>query len=99
MKVAYFSAEFGLHESLPIYSGGLGILAGDHLKSADELSLPPFIGPNLGLCFPPTRPTARRRLDGSLTYSHSVWLDNRPTILTVPVRALSIRFIWHTYTD
>src|SRR3712207_1327550 len=38
--VAYFSAEFGLHESLPIYSGGLGILAGDHLKSASELSLP-----------------------------------------------------------
>src|SRR5271167_3958332 len=34
LKVAYFSAEFGLHESLPIYSGGLGILAGDHLKSA-----------------------------------------------------------------
>src|SRR5688572_13736267 len=32
MQVAYFSAEFGLHESLPIYSGGLGILAGDHLK-------------------------------------------------------------------
>ena len=32
--VAYFSAEFGLHESLPIYSGGLGVLAGDHLKSA-----------------------------------------------------------------
>ena len=32
--VAYFSAEFGLHESLPIYSGGLGILAGDHIKSA-----------------------------------------------------------------
>src|SRR5918995_1207528 len=38
--VAYFSAEFGLHESLPIYSGGLGILAGDHLKSASELGLP-----------------------------------------------------------
>jgi len=40
MLVAYFSAEFGLHESLPIYSGGLGILAGDHLKSASELGLP-----------------------------------------------------------
>src|SRR5690242_7466899 len=40
MQVAYFSAEFGLHESLPIYSGGLGILAGDHLKSASELGLP-----------------------------------------------------------
>ncbi len=37
---AYFSAEFGLHESLPIYSGGLGILAGDHLKSASDLGVP-----------------------------------------------------------
>src|SRR5262245_44180102 len=37
---AYFSAEFGLHESLPIYSGGLGVLAGDHLKSASEIGLP-----------------------------------------------------------
>jgi starch phosphorylase len=40
MKVAYFSMEFGLHESLPVYSGGLGILAGDHLKSASDLGLP-----------------------------------------------------------
>jgi starch phosphorylase len=40
MKVAYFSMEFGLHESQPIYSGGLGILAGDHLKSASDLGLP-----------------------------------------------------------
>jgi len=39
-RFAYFSAEFGIHESLPIYSGGLGILAGDHLKSASELGLP-----------------------------------------------------------
>src|SRR5262249_25936905 len=38
--VAYFSAEFGLHESIPIYSGGLGILAGDHLKSASDLDIP-----------------------------------------------------------
>lgn len=38
--IAYFSAEFGLHESLPIYSGGLGILAGDHLKSASDLGVP-----------------------------------------------------------
>jgi glycogen phosphorylase len=38
--IAYFSAEFGLTDCLPIYSGGLGILAGDHLKSASELGLP-----------------------------------------------------------
>lgn len=39
-RIAYFSAEFGIHESLPIYSGGLGILAGDHLKSASDLGIP-----------------------------------------------------------
>ena len=38
--IAYFSAEFGLHESLPIYSGGLGILSGDHCKGASDLGLP-----------------------------------------------------------
>jgi len=38
--VAYFSAEFGIHESLPVYSGGLGVLAGDHLKSASDLGIP-----------------------------------------------------------
>jgi len=39
-KVAYFSAEFGVHESVPVYSGGLGILAGDHCKSASDLGVP-----------------------------------------------------------
>ena len=38
--VAYFCAEYGVHNSLPLYSGGLGILAGDHLKSASDLQLP-----------------------------------------------------------
>jgi starch phosphorylase len=38
--VAYFSAEFGLHQSLPVYSGGLGVLAGDHLKSMSDLGVP-----------------------------------------------------------
>ncbi|RDI95632.1 alpha-glucan family phosphorylase [Meiothermus sp. QL-1] len=38
-RVAYFSMEYGFHESLPIYSGGLGILAGDHIKSASDLGL------------------------------------------------------------
>ncbi len=44
--VAYFCAEFGFHESLPIYSGGLGILAGDHCKSASDMRLP-FVGMGL----------------------------------------------------
>ncbi|HEX4763568.1 MAG TPA: DUF3417 domain-containing protein, partial [Usitatibacter sp.] len=38
--VAYFCAEFGFHESLPIYSGGLGILAGDHCKTASDMAIP-----------------------------------------------------------
>lgn len=40
MPVAYFSAEFGIHESVPIYSGGLGVLSGDHIKSASGLNVP-----------------------------------------------------------
>ena len=44
--VAYFSMEFALHESLPIYSGGLGVLAGDHMKSASDLGVP-FVGVGL----------------------------------------------------
>jgi starch phosphorylase len=47
--IAYFSAEFGLHESLPIYSGGLGVLAGDHCKAASDLGLP-FVG--VGFLYP-----------------------------------------------
>jgi starch phosphorylase len=39
-RIAYFSAEFGLHESVPLYSGGLGVLSGDHTKSASDLQLP-----------------------------------------------------------
>ena len=62
----YFSAEFGLHESLPIYSGGLGVLAGDHLKSVSDLGVP-LIGIGLlyaeGLLPPDAR---RRRLAGEI---------------------------------
>jgi starch phosphorylase len=47
--IAYFSAEFGLHEALPIYSGGLGVLSGDHCKGASDLGLP-FIG--VGFLYP-----------------------------------------------
>jgi len=45
---AYFSSEFGIHESLPIYSGGLGVLAGDHVKSTSDLGIP-FCG--IGLLY------------------------------------------------
>jgi glycogen phosphorylase len=47
--IAYFSAEFGLHNSLPIYSGGLGILSGDHAKEASDLGIP-LIG--VGFMYP-----------------------------------------------
>jgi starch phosphorylase len=40
LRVAYFSMEFGIHECLPVYSGGLGVLAGDHLKTASDLGVP-----------------------------------------------------------
>lgn len=58
--VAYFSAEFGLHESLPIYSGGLGVLAGDHIKSASDLGVP-LVG--VGLFY--GQGYFRQRLDAS----------------------------------
>jgi len=47
--VAYFCAEFGIHESLPLYSGGLGVLAGDHVKTASDLGVP-FVA--IGLKYP-----------------------------------------------
>ncbi|MCA9921836.1 MAG: alpha-glucan family phosphorylase [Anaerolineales bacterium] len=47
--IAYFSFEFGLHNTLPIYSGGLGILSGDHAKEASDLGLP-FVG--VGFMYP-----------------------------------------------
>lgn len=56
--IAYFSAEFGLHESLPLYSGGLGVLSGDHLKSASDLGVP-LVG--VGLFY--ARGYFRQRLD------------------------------------
>ncbi|MSR30764.1 MAG: glycosyltransferase family 1 protein [Gemmataceae bacterium] len=40
IRIAYFSMEFGIHDSVPVYSGGLGVLAGDHLKAASDLGLP-----------------------------------------------------------
>ncbi len=48
-KIAYLSTEYGLHQSLPIYSGGLGILSGDHVKESSDLGLP-FVG--VGFVYP-----------------------------------------------
>jgi starch phosphorylase len=59
--IAYFSAEFGLHDSVPIYSGGLGILGGDHAKSASDLGVP-LIG--VGLLYTRGYFDQRLRIDG-----------------------------------
>jgi len=69
LRIGYFSAEFGLTECLPIYGGGLGILAGDHLKSGSELGVPLVAGSRSATprtisttcpCAPPTGRTGRR---------------------------------------
>jgi glycogen phosphorylase len=67
--VAYFSAEFGLHESIPIYSGGLGLLAGDHLKSASDLGIP-LVG--IGLYY--DQGYFRQRLDRD-GWQHEEYID------------------------
>lgn len=66
VTIAYFCAEFGLNESLPIYSGGLGILAGDHLKAASDLGVP-LVG--VGLLY--NRGYFRQRL------THDGWQEER----------------------
>src|SRR3989454_1292348 len=59
--IAYFCAEFGLHASVPIYSGGLGVLAGDHCKTASDLGVP-LLG--VGLFYIKGYSDQRLRLDG-----------------------------------
>jgi glycogen phosphorylase len=68
--IAYFCAEFGIHESLPVYSGGLGILAGDHLKSASDLGVP-MVG--LGLLY--RQGYFRQRLNQS-GWQEDYYIDN-----------------------
>ncbi len=75
--VAYFSAEFGLHESLPIYSGGLGVLAGDHLKSASDLGIP-LIG--IGLLY--AEGYFRQTIDAA-GWQQEHYLDNNPDLLPI----------------
>jgi starch phosphorylase len=97
--VAYFSAEFGIHESLPIYSGGLGVLAGDHIKSASDLGVP-LVG--VGLFY--AQGYFRQRLDQS-GWQHEDYLDvdvrqlplemligsdNRPVTVAVETRGATI---------
>ena len=69
--VAYFSAEFGLHESLPIYSGGLGVLSGDHVKSSSGLGVP-LVG--IGLFY--SHGYFKQRLDPS-GYQAEEYIESR----------------------
>lgn len=71
-SIAYFSAEFGVHNSLPIYSGGLGILAGDHCKAASDLGVP-LVG--VGFMYPQGYVHQQVSLDGwqQNIYDHIEW--------------------------
>jgi len=98
--VAYFSAEFGIHESLPIYSGGLGVLAGDHIKSASDLGIP-LVG--VGLFY--GQGYFRQRLDrdgwqreeylktdvNQLAMEAAIGKNGRPVVVQVDTRHGSIR--------
>lgn len=80
--VAYFSAEFGLHESLPIYSGGLGVLSGDHTKSASDLGIP-FIG--IGLFY--RHGYFQQRIDPS-GWQQELYPENHPEQLPLELVTL-----------
>ncbi len=98
--VAYFSAEFGLHESFPIYSGGLGVLAGDHIKSASDLDIP-LIG--IGLFY--GQGYFHQRLDrngwqqeeyvkndvSQLPMEAAIGTNGRPVVVEIKTRSGSIR--------
>ncbi len=73
--VAYFCAEYGIHESLPIYSGGLGVLAGDHLKSASDLGVP-FLA--IGLFYRMGYMAQRLTADGEQL---AIDIENEPHLL------------------
>src|SRR5712691_1528356 len=73
-SIAYFSAEFALHQSLPIYAGGLGVLAGDHCKEASDLGLP-LVG--VGFMYPQGYFHQRMSSDGwqEEVYERLDWAD------------------------
>jgi len=83
--VAYFCAEFGIHQSLPLYSGGLGMLAGDHLKSASDLGLP-LVG--VGLIYNHGYFRQRLRRDGWQEESYQQINPRELPIRPVPIRSV-----------
>jgi glycogen phosphorylase len=103
--VAYFSAEFGIHESVPVYSGGLGVLAGDHIKSASDLAIP-LVG--IGLFY--GQGYFRQRLDRDgwqqeeyletdvtqLPLEVAIGKNGRPVMVEIETRGGSIHAkVWH----
>jgi starch phosphorylase len=97
--IAYFCAEFGVHRSLPVYSGGLGALAGDILKEASDRALP-FVA--VGLMY--RQGYFRQRIDAG-GWQHEYWVDTdperlpaalvtgpdgAPITITVPVRGIDV---------
>ncbi|MGA2377294.1 MAG: alpha-glucan family phosphorylase [Candidatus Sulfotelmatobacter sp.] len=99
LPVAYFSAEFGIHESLPVYSGGLGVLSGDHIKSASDLAIP-LVG--IGLFY--GQGYFRQRLDhngwqqeeyletdlNQLPLEVAIGTNGRPVVVQIETRTGSI---------
>jgi starch phosphorylase len=81
--VVYFSAEFGIHESVPVYSGGLGVLAGDHIKSASGLGIPLIA---VGLFYKQGYFRQELDIDG---YQHQEYILSREENLPI-ARALDI---------
>ncbi len=98
--VAYFCAEYGVHNSLPLYSGGLGMLAGDHLKSASDLGLP-LVGIGLLYRYGYFRQSLRRdgwqeeyygETDPSALPIHQVRKeDGEPLLIEVEIRERLVR--------
>jgi starch phosphorylase len=97
--VAYFCAEFALHQSLPIYAGGLGVLAGDHCKEASDLGVP-LVG--VGFMYPQGYFRQRVSPEGwqQEVYEQINWsdapimrartIDGRPCVVLVPVHTRSV---------
>jgi len=99
LTIAYFSAEFALHQSLPIYAGGLGVLAGDHCKEASDLGVP-LIG--VGFMYPQGYFHQHISAEGwqEETYERLNWVDapiepaltpeGKPCITAVPLGDRSV---------
>ncbi len=103
--IAYFSAEFAIHQSLPIYAGGLGVLAGDHCKEASDLGVPLIA---IGFMYPQGYFRQSVSSEGwqEERYQQLDWIDapielaiaadGRPCVIAVPLGTRSVLVqVWH----